>query len=397
MYNPRQAHYVAALVAMLSIASCDKSATDPGAMLPPPSAVSVITLQSGDVALQHELPGRLEASRIAEVRARVSGIVEKRLFTEGADVKAGQSLFQIDAAPYEAVYQSALAQLARAEADFEGADYQAKRYQQLFAGKSVSEFDLVRANAQQKQSQAQVMAARAAVTSAKIDLDYSKVEAPIDGRIGRGLVTEGALVSQSQATPLAIIQQTDPMLVTFSQDSNELLAMYQAQASGKLVSKDKKQPIIVHLLLADGSEYQHPGQLLFSDITVDASTAQVQLRAEIPNPEGVLLPGMFVRVKFEQASYPGAFLIPQQALTRSETGDTVFIVGDDNVMNVRPVKVVGSVNNQWLVNEGLKNGEQLMVDGFQKARPGSQVTPMPWEAAAATGNADQPAADSKVE
>lgn len=391
-------------LALFSLAGCDKQAAGGGAgMQPPPMPVSVITVQSGEVALQHELPGRLEPSRIAEVRARVDGVVEQRLFVEGAEVDAGQSLFRIDAAPYEARQQAAVAQKARAQADLEEAEYQAKRYEQLFATKAVSEYDLVRVRALLKQTQAQLQVAEADLAAANIDLGYSRVLAPISGRIGRELVTEGALVSAAQATPLAIIQQVDPMRVSFSQDSNQVLALYQARAQGKIKGKGKAgvDAIAVKLLLADGSEYPHQGKLLFSDITVDAGTAQIEMRAEIPNPDGLLMPGMFVQVKFEQASYASAFLVPQQALMRSEKGDSVFVVGPDNIVNPRPVTVVASMKNQWLVTDGLKDGEQVMVEGFQKVRPGAPVTPLPWggaagnEAAAAQAPADAAKAGKK--
>jgi membrane fusion protein (multidrug efflux system) len=376
MQNLFQAHLPRAVFLLaLFISGCDQKASQ-GNMQPPPPSVTTIVLQAEDVAFEQQLPGRLEASRTAEVRARVTGVVEKRLFVEGANVKAGQSLFKIDAAPYQARYESAKADLAKAEADFEAASYQAKRYEDLQKTQAVSEYDAILASSQAKQSAAAVLAAKSALNVAKIDLDYSQVFAPISGKIGRAFVTEGALVSATQATALALVQQIDPMIVSFNQSSNELLAMRRKQNQGSLQQYSGEEPIVVSINLPDGSEYKHKGYLLFSDISVDQSTAQIELRAEIPNPEHILLPGMFIQAKLTQATYPNAFLIPQKALTRNEKGDNVFIVGEDNILTVRPVTVAGSMHNQWLITEGLKDGERLMIEGFQKVRPGSPVTPI---------------------
>lgn len=362
------------LALVLSACIGQDKAADAG-QVPPPPAVNVITVQSSDVALTETLPGRIEASRMAEVRARVTGIVEKRLFSEGSNVEQGQILFEIDDAPYRARYEAALAQQAKAEAALEEADYQAKRYQRLIEQKAISEHELVRANAQQMQAKAQLQAAIAEVTASKIDLDYTQVKAPIAGRIGRELVTEGALVSQASATLLANIQQIDKVYVNFQQSSQALLQRYRANAEGKLVfSQD--EGLDVDLILPDGSLYPQRGRLLFSDINVEQGTGQILLRAEMDNPQGLLMPGLFVQVRLTQASLPNAFAVPQRAVMRNNQGDTVMVVDNDNILNVRSVTVAGSVGGKWVITEGLQNGEKLMIDGFQKARPNAPVTPV---------------------
>lgn len=387
----RHAQSLVALAFTLVLAACSgKDAGSAGAMQMPPPAVNVITLKAGEVAIHEQLPGRLEASRIAEVRARVSGIVEKRLFEEGSDVKAGQLLFQIDDAPYKARYAAAKAQQAKAEAVIAEAEYQAERYQRLAADNAVSELELIRANAQLNQAKAQLEAAKADVISTKIDLDYTRVTSPIDGRIGRGFVTEGALVSQSAATPMATVQQTGSMYVNVRQNSDVLLQRYRANAKGELVLKQDDSAVNVDIILPDGSVYPHSGQLLFSDINVDEGTGQLMLRAEIPNPDGLLMPGLFVQVRMHQASYKNAFLVPQRAVMRSSQGDMVYIVAEDNVLKVRPVTVAGSTEGQWIITGGISDGEKLMVDGFQKARPNTPVSPVPVDVEDKASAADAP-------
>lgn len=383
----RHVKSLGSLLLVAALAACSGQENGAGMQMPPPE-VNVITLQSGDVALNEVLPGRLEASRVAEVRARVSGIVEKRLFTEGGDVKAGDVLFQIDDAPYKARYAAALAQQANADAVIAEAKYQAERYQRLAKDNAISELELIRANAQLDQAKAQLEAAKAEVVSTKIDLDYTRVVAPIDGRIGRAFVTEGALVSQAAATPLATVQQTSSMYVNVQQSSRALLQRYRANAAGELVMQQDNSAVQVDIILPDGSVYPHQGQLLFSDINVDQGTGQVMLRAEIPNPESLLLPGLFVQVRLTQATLPGAFLVPQRAVMRNEKADVVFIVGEDNILKIRPVTVAGSVDGQWVITAGVSNGEKLMVDGFQKARPDAPVSPV-------VLNADQSAANGQ--
>lgn len=364
-----------ALATVMVLAACSEQGKQQAGQMPPPPAVNVISLEAQEIALTDVLPGRLEASRVAEVRARVTGIVEKRFFTEGSNVKAGDVLFQIDDASYRAQYAAAVAQEANAKAVLAEADYQAERYQRLAKEKAISELELIRANAQLEQAKAQLAAAKAAVESSKIDLDYTQVKSPINGRIGRAFVTEGALVSQSDANLLANVQQIDSMYINFQESSRKLLQRFRANEAGTLVLP-KDGSIKVSLILPDGSLYAHQGQLLFSDINVDQGTGQVLLRAEVANPDALLMPGLFVQVQLTQASLTNAFAVPQRAVMRGDQGDTVMIVAADNILQVRPVTVAGSVNGQWVITDGVKAGEQLMVDGFQKARPNAPVRPM---------------------
>jgi membrane fusion protein (multidrug efflux system) len=346
----------------------------------PAPEVGVVTVTPGDVGLQTELPGRLEASRVAQVRARAAGILQQQLFREGSDVKAGQALFRIDAAPYQAALQSAQAALARAEANLANTRAVAERYQPLVAENAISQQEFGAAVAAQRSAQADVAAAQAAVRTAGINLNYASVSAPISGRIGRALVTEGALVGQGEATALAVIQQVDPLYVNFTQSATEAMRLKRAMAAG-LLKGAGNGAAAVRVVLDDGSEYPRPGKLLFSDLTVDAATGQVTLRAEVPNPGGALLPGLYVRVRLEQATASDAITLPQQAVTRSAQGDTVSVVGADGKIEKRTVKVGGQQGGKWVVTDGLKAGEQVMVDGFQKLQmmpPGTPVKAVPW-------------------
>lgn len=352
----------------------------PGGGMPPPE-VGVVTVAPATVDLSTELPGRLEASRTAQVRARAAGILTKRLFREGSDVKAGQPLFAIDASPYQATLASAQAALARAQANLAQAAALAERYKPLAEAQAVSQQDYVAALAAQKTAEADVAAGRAAVQSAQINLGYASVTSPISGRIGRALVSEGALVGQGEATQLATVQQIDPMYVNFTQSSTEVLRLRKALADGKF--RRGSEAAAVHVLLEDGSTYPRSGKLLFSDLSVDATSGQVTLRAELPNPDGLLLPGMFVRVRLAQAQVEGAVLLPQQAVTRTTQGDTVLVVGADGKPGPRPVKLGAAIDHQWVVLEGLQAGERVIVDGFQKMMvPGAPVKPVPWKSAA---------------
>jgi membrane fusion protein (multidrug efflux system) len=356
----------------------------------PPPAVGVVTVQLGDVGLTTELPGRVEAVRIAEVRARAAGILQKRLFREGSDVKAGEALFQIDSAPYSAAYQSAQASQARAEATLSQAAATVDRYKPLVAVNAISKQDFVNAEAAQKQAQADVAVARASVQTAKINLNYASVTAPISGRIGRALVTEGALVGQGEATQLAVIQQINPVYVNFTQSATDVMKLRNALQSGSLKRATGAEAASVRIVMEDGSEYANPGRLLFSDLTVDSTTGQITLRAEVPNTGGQLLPGLYVRVRLEQAQAANAILLPQQAVTRSTSGDTVTIVSADGKLAKRPVKIGSSNGSNWVVLDGLQVGEQVMVDGFQKMQmvpPGTPVKAVPWKAPTPAGSA----------
>jgi len=367
----------------LLLAACGQSAAPagpggPGGM-PPPAEVGVITVTPGDVGLVTELPGRLEASRVAQVRARAAGILQKRLFTEGSDVKAGQALFTIDASPYEAALASAQASVAKAEAQVMQATAQAQRFKPLVEAKAISQQEFVNAQAAQKLAEADLAVARAAVQSARINVGYAHITAPIAGRIGRALVSEGALVGQGEATPLAVIQQINPMYVNFNQSAFDVMKLRQALAAGQL-KRAGKQAALVRVLLEDGSEYAKPGKLLFSELTVDATSGQITLRAAVPNPQGTLLPGLFVRVRLEQAQARDAITLPQQAVTRSPQGDSVMVVAADGKVTPRAVQIGGQQRGQWVILSGLQAGEQVMVDGFQKLRPGASVKGVPWQA-----------------
>ena len=367
------------LVAAWVVSGCGQggnASAQQGASAPPPE-VGVITVATGDVGLVTELPGRLEPSRVAQVRARAAGIVLKRLFREGSDVRAGQVLYRIDAAPYAAAHASAQAQQARAEANLAQASALAQRYKPLAEANAISKQDYVNAVSAQKQAEADVQVAKAAVRTAEINLGYASVVAPISGRIGRSLVTEGALVGQGEATPLAVIQQIDPLYVNFTQSSSEVLALRRALAEGRL-KRAGAEGALVHVMLEDGSEHPQAGRLLFADLTVDANTGQVTVRAEVPNKGGLLLPGMYVRVRLEQAKAGNAILLPQQAVTRGPAGDTVMVVAKDGKVAPRQVRIGGSQGTSWVVLSGLQPGEQVMVDGFQKLRPGAPVKPVPW-------------------
>jgi len=344
--------------------------------------VGVVTVAPRTIGLVSELPGRLEASRVAQVRARVAGILQKRLFREGSDVKAGQLLFEIDSAPYRAAAASAEASLARALANQTQASAQAERYAPLVEANAISKQEYVNAVAAQKQAEADVAAAKAAVQTAQINLGYASVSAPIAGRIGRALVTEGALVGQGEATQLALVQQIDPMYVNFTQSTAEVLRLRKAVDSGKF-RRSAADAAGVRVVLEDGTEYARAGKLLFADLTVDPTSGQIMLRAELPNPDGVLLPGMYVRVRLQQAQANEVIQLPQQAVTRSGAGDSVMVVGADGKVSPRPVKVGSAQDGQWIVLEGLKAGEQVMVDGFQKLQPGAPVKAVPWQPAAA--------------
>ena len=390
------------LVAALLLAACGANDTPAGAApgasggagMPPPPAVGVVTVAPQAVALQSELPGRVEPQRVAQVRARVNGVVLKRQFTEGSEVKAGQPLFLIDPAPYQVALDSANAQLARAQAVAAQATVTAERYKPLAEARAISQQDYAVAFAAQKASEADVAAARANVQTARINLGYTQVTAPIAGRIGRALVTEGALVSATEATQLALVQQTSSVYVNFTQSSGDVLRLRRAIASKQLRSvggaggSSNNSAVAVLVVLEDGSLLPQTGKLLFSDLSVDATSGQVTLRASVPNPEGLLLPGQYVRVRLAQAELPAGILLPQQAVTRSQQGDTVLVVGEGNKPAPRPVKIRSGQNGQWVVTEGLQAGDRVIVDGFQKMFvPGAPVNPVPWQPAGAGSSA----------
>jgi membrane fusion protein (multidrug efflux system) len=384
------------------LAACGPSAAPPAGanQAPPPAQVGVVTVSRSTVGLQTELPGRTEASRVAQVRARVAGILERQLFREGSEVRANQALFQIDAAALKASLASAQAVLAKAEANLTQAQAQAERYKPLAEANAISKQEMIAAVVAQKLAEADVAAAKAAIQSAQINVGYATVTTPISGRIGRALVTEGALVGQGEATQLALVQQINPMFVNFTQPVADVLRLRAAIASGALQSAGAADAALVRIVLDDGSVYPVPGKLLFTDLSVDPTSGQITLRAEVPNPKGVLLPGMYVRAQLQQAAVSGAMLLPQQAVQRSAQGDSVKVVGADGMVETRTVKVGSGKNGQWVVLDGLKDGEQVVVDGFQKMQGKAPVKPVPWTppgaapaggAAPAAGAASAPA------
>jgi membrane fusion protein (multidrug efflux system) len=388
---------IAGILALYLIAvGCGKkkAAEGPAAGAPPEVGIEVVKPQR--VALTTELSGRTAAFLTAEVRPQVSGIIQKRLFTEGADVKAGELLYQIDPAAYQAAYNSAKAALARAEANLNPARLKAERYQELVKINAVSQQDFDDAGAAFKQAEAEVEAGKAALETARINLAYTRVTAPISGRIGRSSVTDGALVTANQAAALATIQELSTIYVDVTQSSAELLRLKQNLASGLLKSNGTGQAE-VKLLLEDGSTYPLAGRLKFSEVTVDQSTGSITLRAVFPNPKQILLPGMFVRAIIEEGVNEQAILVPQRGVTRNPAGTAmVMVVGAEEKVEPRLIKVVRTVGDSWLVSEGLKSGDRVILEGLQKARPGTPVKAVPFGSKAGnTPGAPKPAAEKK--
>ncbi|WP_205954147.1 efflux RND transporter periplasmic adaptor subunit [Pantoea stewartii] len=366
-----------AAVLMLSgsfvLTGCDGNKSDQAAQQQPPE-VGVVTVKSEPLKISTELPGRTLAYRIAEVRPQVSGIILKRNFIEGSEIKAGESLYQIDPATYQASYDSAKADLAKAEANARIAQLTVNRYKPLLGTKYISQQDYDNAVATAAQNNAAVQAAKANVETALINLAYTKVSSPISGRIGKSSVTEGALVQSGQTTALATVQQLDPMYVDVTQSSEDFLRLRSELESGQLKQNDGKANVT--LLMQNGKNYAQPGTLEFSDVTVDQTTGSITLRAIFPNPDKALLPGMFVRARLDEGTNPNALLVPQQAVTRTPTGDaSVMVVGADNKVEARKIKAAQAIGDKWLVTEGLKAGERVIFTGLQRAKPGAQVTP----------------------
>jgi membrane fusion protein (multidrug efflux system) len=355
----------------------------------PPTEVGVVTVTPGQVALTSELPGRLEALRTADVRARVTGIVLERSFREGSDVRAGDVLYRIDAAPYRAAHDSARATVARAEAAQLEAKLREERAKSLIGKKMISQQDFDSALANARATQADVQAAKSALESARLNLEYATVRAPIAGRIGRALVTEGALVGQGEATPLAMIQQIHPLYVNFTQSSTELLRLRKALEAGQFKGVGKQAE--VQVVMEDGTVYPQVGKLLFSDLAVDPATGTVALRAEIPNPDGFLLPGMFVRVRVQQAVAEQGITVPQRGVQRGPEGAYVMVVRD-GVVAVQPVTTGAAQGDVWVITSGLKGGEQVIVEGLQKVKPGAPAKGIPFGAAAPAAASSAPAA-----
>lgn len=369
---------------VVGVAGCGDQIRSAQAQAPagmPPPEVAVVTATPERLSLTNELPGRLEATRVAEVRARVPGIVTRRVFREGTEVKENDVLFRIDPAPFQATANSAQASLAKAEANLAQATLKAQRYKPLVETNAISKQEYDDALTAQKQAAADVASARAAVQTARLNLGYATVNAPISGRVGRALVTEGALVGQGAATPLATIQQLDPLYVNITQPASEALKLQRAMRNGQL-QKAGKDEVKVSVVMEDGEVYPHAGKLLFSDQTVDPNTGAITLRAVVPNPDRYLLPGMYVRARVDQAVQENAIAVPQQAVQRQADKAIVMVVGEDKKVTPRPVKADTAIGNKWIVSEGLKAGEQVIVEGFQKAQPGTVVKAVPWKQAA---------------
>ena len=379
-----------ALAVSLLLAACGKEAQQgPGGGMPGAPAVTVVTVQPESVPVTTELPGRTSPYLVAELRPQVSGIVKSRLFKEGSVVQAGEVLYEIDQATYQATFDSARAGLARAEANLDAARLKAGRHAELVKIEAVSQQANDEAQAAMKQAQADVGAARAALERARIDVAYTRVTSPIAGRIGRSSVTPGALVTANQAAALATVQQLDPIYVDLTQSSAELLRLKRDFESGTL-QRAGGNGVPLQLVLEDGSEYGARGKLAFSEVTVDPTTGSVTLRAVFPNPKGELLPGMYVRARLTQGTQENIFLVPHAAVSRDPKGNaTVMVVNGENKAELRTVKAAQSFGDKWVVTEGLAAGDRIIVEGLQRVKPGA---PVQAQAAAAPAPAAGPAA-----
>lgn len=364
---------VGLLIGGLLMSGCDKKDGANGPPQGPPPEVAVVVVTPRSLSLTNELPGRISAYLVAEVRPQVGGIIQKRRFTEGAIVKVGEVLYQIDPASYRAAYASAKAALAGAEARLQPLRLKRERFIKLVEINAVSQQEYDDIDAAFKQAEADIEFAKAAMDTARINLAYTQVNAPISGRIGRSSVTTGALVTANQVGELATIQQLDQVYVDVTQSTIELLRLKRNIASGQLKTT-KAEQVEVRLLLEDGSAYPLPGSLKFSDVTVDQSTGSVTLRTVFPNPDQLLLPGMFARAVIEEGVNEQAILVPQRGVTRNQKGEAmVMVVGVEDKVETRVIKVSRTVGDDWLVSEGLQAGDRVIVEGLQRARPGTPV------------------------
>lgn len=373
------------VISLAVLAACGKTQAPP----PQPGApeVDVVTLRPENVNLTRELPGRTNAFLLAEVRPQVTGIVKQRLFTEGGLVKAGQPLYQLDDATYQANTASARASLARAQATLKSAELNAQRSAELIKIDAISKQDNENATAALAQAKADVAAAEAALQSSSVTLAYARITSPITGRIGKSSVTQGALVTANQAAPLATVQQLDPVYVDLTQSASELLQLRKDLAAGKLT---RAGDVPVKIVLDDGSRYQHDGKLAFADVSVDPGTGSYSLRVTVPNPDSILMPGMYVRAVVGSGVRENAILVPQQGIARDPKGNTTaMVVGKDGKAETRPVKVSRAIADKWLVEDGLAAGDRVIVAGLQKIRPGAPIKAVEASANAAPG---QPAA-----
>lgn len=364
----RNAAVAAIAAALLGLTACSSGAPP----APPPPEVEVITIQNQPVTNMIELPGRVQAIRTAEVRARVNGIVQRRLFEEGTDVRAGQALFAIDPRELRANLNAFQASLARARANAANAQQDVNRYRPLLADQAISRQENDAAIARLRSAQADVAQARAQVESARLSLGYTTVTAPISGRAGRAQVTEGALVNAAAGTLLTTIEQIDPIYVNFSQSSSDLLAIRRDITSGRLGLPPLNR-IEVKLELEDGTTYGFAGHIDFFDLSIDEATGTAALRAEFPNPGRMLLPGQFVRARISAGTKANGIVVPQRAVTVSPQGGTVMVVGAKNIVEARPIRLGALQGGNWVVLDGLKSGDRVVVSGLQKIRPGQPV------------------------
>jgi membrane fusion protein (multidrug efflux system) len=372
--NPNSFSRYAAAALVLAVTGCQPSPPAGGGPPKTPPQVNVVTLVQQAVTLTTELPGRTSPYRIAEVRPQVSGVLQKRMFVEGNDVQAGQQLYQIDPAPYQAAYDSALAMVAHANAEMASAKALTDRYKALGASNAISKQDYDNAAATELQAQADIESGQAAVEAAHINLVYTKVLSPITGTTGRS-TTEGALVTANQTASLVTVQQLDPIYVDIPQSTALLLRLRRELTSGQIRSSGDNQAQVT-LTLEDGSSYDKSGVLQFAETTVDQSTGSVILRAVFPNPQKMLLPGMFVTAHLEEGVSENAILVPQQGVTHNAKGQaTALVVTADDKVELRVIKTDRAIGNQWLVTDGLHAGDRVIVDGLQRAQPGGSVTP----------------------
>jgi membrane fusion protein (multidrug efflux system) len=371
-----------ALLVLAALAGCDDKPKQAQGGPPPKPAVTVVTIKAQPVSLTTDLPGRTTAFRVAEVRPQVGGVILKRAFTEGDVVQAGQLLYQIDPAPYQASVASAEASLQHAIASVKTAQATVSRYRPLTAAQAISKQDLDNAVGTLQQNEADVASARASLQTANINLAYTKVTAPITGRTSRSSVTEGALVTANQSTTLVTVTQLNPIYVDIVQPSTTLLRLKREMAAGQLKTDGNAQAV-VKIILEDGTVYDQPGKLQFSEVQVDQTTGAVALRAIVPNDAGLLLPGMFVRGQIEEGVRERGILAPQQGVTHNQRGEpTALVVGADDKVELRVLKTDRAIGTNWLVTDGLKAGDRIITEGVQKVRPGVQVTAT--EAAPAT-------------
>lgn len=392
--SPSTWHVVLTLFMAVSVfAGCDRKQAQPPPVVP---EVTVMTVTHQKIALTTELPGRTAAFRIAEIRPQVNGLVLKRLFTEGQEVKAGQVLYKIDPAPFQSALDNAKAALGRAQANLPAMRSRARRFQELLPDKAVSQQDYDDASAALNQAEADVAYWKATVATAQINLEYTAVKAPISGRIGKSNITEGAIVTAYQPVALASIQQLDPIYVDATQSTAELLRLKRRLADGRLHQNGTSQGK-VQLILEDGTPYPIQGTLQFRDVTVDATTASVMLRMTFPNSDTALLPGMFVRAVVKEGDKEDAMLIPQQAVVRDPKGNPLSLIVDaDNTVRQAALKLDRAIEDKWLVTSGLKPGDRIIVDGIQKARPGAVVRIAPSGADPQSAGNNRKSADPAV-